>query len=237
MLVPMVILAASSTARWPLAKLFRLIHHSSFRGFPEVNIEEVTFSLLSMSFHNRPAKADMGALIVLGIVCESEWQVGVQLNPTVTSGELWEQTNLCVDKIWFLSLQPVCFVSGDLLLLLCGYGGNELPILFFNSDISVEVTWGDSCTEMRVIVTVERTQIAVVQWRIMASVVIFVLDNAMRPWQRHKCRGAKKMYRSYRLIKVDWSKRSMSYSLFSIDHRCRYNCVGPCLCLTKWIRI
>ena len=47
MLVPMVILAASSTARWPLAKLFRLIHHSSFRGFPEVNIEEVTFSLLS----------------------------------------------------------------------------------------------------------------------------------------------------------------------------------------------
>ena len=88
MLVPMVILAASSTARWPLAKLFRLIHHSSFRGFPEVNIEEVTFSLLSMSFHNRPAKADMGSLIVLGIVCESEWQVGVQLNPTVTSGEL-----------------------------------------------------------------------------------------------------------------------------------------------------
>ena len=41
-----------------------------------------------MSFHNRPAKADMGSLIVLGIVCESEWQVGVQLNPTVTSGEL-----------------------------------------------------------------------------------------------------------------------------------------------------
>ena len=49
MLVPMVILAASSTARWSLAKLFRLIHHSSFRGFPEVNIEEVTFSLLSMA--------------------------------------------------------------------------------------------------------------------------------------------------------------------------------------------
>ena len=123
-----------------------------------------------MSFHNRPAKADMEAVILLENGAESAWQVGVQLNPTVTSGELWEQTNLCVDKIWFLSLQPVCFVSGDLLLLLCGYGGNELPILFFNSDISVEVTWGDSCTEMRVIVTVERTQIAVVQWRIMASV-------------------------------------------------------------------
>ena len=40
-----------------------------------------------MAFHNRPAKADMEAVIVR-IVCESEWQVGVQLNPTVTSGEL-----------------------------------------------------------------------------------------------------------------------------------------------------
>ena len=78
MLVPMVILAASSTARWPLAKLFRLIHHSSFRGFPEVNIEEVTFSLLSMSFHNRPAKADMEAVILLENGAESAWQVGVQ---------------------------------------------------------------------------------------------------------------------------------------------------------------
>ena len=46
--------------------------------------------------------------------------------------------NLCVDKIWFLSLQPVCFVSGGLLLLLFGYGGNEL---FLASPPSLSVIW------------------------------------------------------------------------------------------------
>ena len=94
--MPMVILAASSAAWWPLAKLSALIHHSSFREFPEVNIEEVTFSLLSMFFHNRPAKAAMEVVIVLGKCSESFWQVGVELNPTATSGGTFENKQIYV---------------------------------------------------------------------------------------------------------------------------------------------
>ena len=83
-----------------------------------------------MSFHNRPAKADMGALIVLGIVCESEWQVGVQLNPTVTSGrELWnKQIYVLINLVSLIAAGWI--ISEDLLLLLYGCGGNVLPNFF-----------------------------------------------------------------------------------------------------------
>ena len=70
---------------------------------PEVNIDEVTFSLLSMSCHNRPAKADMGVVIVLRNclrIILASW--GPVEPPTVTSGrELWNKRIYVLIKFGF----------------------------------------------------------------------------------------------------------------------------------------
>ena len=49
-----------------------------------------------MFFHNRSAKAAMEAVIVLGKCSESFWQVGVELNPTATSGGTFENKQIYV---------------------------------------------------------------------------------------------------------------------------------------------